>query len=39
MKMKNPVNPGLIIKDVCLDALGLSVTDAAKHLGVQRARA
>ena len=36
MKMKNPAHPGRIIKDGCLDALGLSVTDAARHLGVQR---
>ena len=36
MKMKNPAHPGRIIKDGCLDALDLSVTDAAEHLGVQR---
>lgn len=36
MKMKNPAHPGDILKDGCLDALGLSVTDAAEHLGVQR---
>ena len=36
MKMKNPVHPGRIIKDGCLDALGLSVSDAAEHLGVRR---
>jgi addiction module HigA family antidote len=36
MKMKNPAHPGRIIKDGCLDALGLSVTAAAQHLGVER---
>lgn len=29
-------HPGRTIKDACLDALGLSVTDAALHLGVER---
>jgi len=37
MPMKNPPHPGHSIKDACLDALGLSVTDAAKVLGVARA--
>lgn len=36
MKMKNPAHPGRIVKDGCLDALGLSVSDAAEHLGVRR---
>lgn len=36
MAMKNPVHPGNIIKHDCLDALGLSVTEAAKILGVTR---
>jgi antitoxin HigA-1 len=36
MKMKNPSHPGRIIKDGCLDPLGLTVTDAAQHLGVHR---
>ncbi|MBI1319879.1 MAG: HigA family addiction module antidote protein [Candidatus Hydrogenedens sp.] len=35
MKMTLP-HPGHTIKDGCLDALGLSVSDAAKHLGVAR---
>jgi addiction module HigA family antidote len=34
--MKNPVHPGLIVRDACLDALGLSVTDGARILGVTR---
>src|SRR6266568_4490611 len=36
MPMKNPPHPGHSIKDACLDALGLSVTEGAKALGVAR---
>jgi antitoxin HigA-1 len=36
MSLKNPTHPGEIIKHDCLEALGLSVTDAAKVLGVSR---
>ena len=36
MPMKNPPHPGEIILDACLEPLGLSVTDAAKALGVAR---
>lgn len=36
MAMKNPPHPGLSIKQNCLDPLGLSVTEAAKVLGVAR---
>ena len=35
MPMKNPPHPGGIVKD-CIDDLGLSVTDAARVLGVTR---
>ena len=35
MEMKNPVHPGLLVKE-CLDDLGLSVAAAAKGLGVTR---
>jgi antitoxin HigA-1 len=35
MEMKNPVHPGLLIKE-CLEDLGLSVAEAAKGLGVTR---
>ena len=35
MPMKNPNHPGDIIRD-CLDELGVSVTEAAKALGVTR---
>ncbi len=31
-----PVHPGEIIKEDCIEALGLSVTQAAKGLGVAR---
>lgn len=34
--MHNPSHPGEIIKELCLEPLGLSVTDAAKGLGVSR---
>lgn len=34
--MRNPTHPGEVIKALCLELLGLSVTDAAKALGVSR---
>ena len=36
MSLKNPTHPGTIIKHDCLDELELSITDAAKVLGVSR---
>ena len=36
MPMKKPVHPGRIVRHDCLEPLGLSVTDAAKILGVTR---
>jgi antitoxin HigA-1 len=36
MAMKNPPHPGRSIKDACLEPLELSVTEAAKILGVSR---
>ena len=36
MAMKNPPHPGPSIRENCLVALGLSVTEAAKVLGVAR---
>lgn len=36
MKMHNPPHPGEVIKDLCLEPLGISVTAAAKGLGVSR---
>ena len=36
MAMKNPPHPGRSIKENCLAPLGLSVTEAAKVLGVAR---
>lgn len=35
MDMKNPVHPGLLVKE-CLEDLGLSVAEAATGLGVTR---
>lgn len=36
MQMHNPPHPGEILRDLCLEPLNLSVTDAAKALGVSR---
>ncbi|MTI50303.1 MAG: HigA family addiction module antidote protein [Alcanivorax sp.] len=36
MLMHNPPHPGEVIKELCLDPLGLTVTAAAKALGVSR---
>jgi len=36
MLMHNPPHPGEIIKELCLEPLGISVTDAAEALGVSR---
>ncbi|MDE2901027.1 MAG: HigA family addiction module antitoxin [Chloroflexota bacterium] len=36
MPMHNPCHPGEVLKEVCLDSLGLSITRAAKGLGVTR---
>ena len=36
MKMHNPPHPGEIIREQCLEPLGLTVTAAAKGLGVTR---
>ena len=35
-QMHNPPHPGEIIRELCLEPLGLSVTGAAKALGVSR---
>ena len=36
MRMHNPLTPEKIIKSLCLEPLGLSVTEAAKAPGVSR---
>ncbi len=36
MKMHNPPHPGEVLKQLCLEPLGLSVTRAAEGLGVSR---
>ncbi len=36
MLMHNPPHPGEILKELCLEPLGVTVTDAAKALGVSR---
>jgi len=34
--MKHPPHPGRIVRQECIEPLGLTVTDAAKHLRVTR---
>ena len=36
MPMKNPPHPGNIVRFECIEPLGLSITEAAKILGVTR---
>ena len=36
MSMHNPPHPGEIIRELCLEPLGVSVTEAAESLGVSR---
>ena len=36
MQMHNPPHPGEILRHLCLEPLGVSVTKAAKALGVSR---
>ncbi len=36
MRMHNPPHPGEILKKLCLEPLAVSVTEAAKALGVSR---
>jgi antitoxin HigA-1 len=36
MSMHKPPHPGEIIKEFCIDGLGLTVTKAAESLGVTR---
>jgi hypothetical protein len=39
MSMHTPPHPGRIVRQECLEPLGLTVTDAASKLGVSRAYA
>lgn len=36
MEMHNPPHPGAVIRELCLAPLGISVTNAAKALGITR---
>ena len=36
MRMHNPPHPGEVLRELCLESLGISVTDAAEALGVSR---
>ena len=36
MTMKNPPHPGRILRQECIEPLGLTITEAASRLGVKR---
>mgnify|MGYP003574812254 CR=1 FL=1 len=36
MKMHNPPHPGEILRELCIEPLGLSITEAAEALGISR---
>jgi addiction module HigA family antidote len=36
MKLHNPPHPGEVLKTLCLEPLNLTVTDAARSLGLSR---
>ncbi|HYX26854.1 MAG TPA: HigA family addiction module antitoxin [Thermoanaerobaculia bacterium] len=36
MRMHNPPHPGEVLRSLCLEPLGLTVSDAARALGVSR---
>lgn len=36
MAMKNPPHPGEVVRELCIEPMGLSVTGAAEGLGVSR---
>lgn len=36
MRMHNPPHPGEILKQLCLEPLGVSVTETAQALGISR---
>ncbi len=36
MKMHNPPHPGEVLKELCIEPMGLSITEAAEALGVSR---
>ena len=36
MKMHNPLHPGEVLRELCIEPMGLSITRAAEALGVTR---
>lgn len=36
MRMKNPPHPGRIVRQECIEPLGITITEAAERLGVTR---
>ena len=36
MKMHNPPHPGEVLRELCIEPLGLTITEAAEALGITR---
>jgi addiction module HigA family antidote len=36
MKMHNPPHPGEVLRELCIEPLGLSITETAEALGITR---
>ena len=36
MKMKHPLHPGFVLKELCIDPLNLTLTEVAKALKISR---
>ena len=36
MSMHNPPHPGEVLRELCIEPLGITITDAARSLGVSR---
>jgi addiction module HigA family antidote len=36
MKMHNPPHPGEVLRELCIEPMGLSITEVAEALGVSR---
>jgi len=36
MAMHNPAHPGGVLKELWLEPMGMTITEAARHLGVAR---
>jgi antitoxin HigA-1 len=38
MTMKNPPHPGRMVRQECIEPLGLTIADAAERLGIRPSR-